>query len=587
MANRFQKILNFFITPSNTTPSSASSDVTNRMAAGGSINAIKNISNTLIPIQLPRIRQDIGNWRDGLTEAENAWFPYRVILQQMYIDTVNDGHARACVEKRKNLILKKEFALMDDDKNIDEKWTKWLDRKWFIEYLNHVMDAIFYGYSLISLGDIINDEFPMLSTIRRWNISPDRLNVASVTYNPNGVMFLEGEVEPWHIWIKTPSDIGVSNCGYGLLYPISYAAIQIRNNTSYNASYNELFGMPIKVIKSNSSNETERQEMFNDLQKMGAAGGVILKLEDTLELIEAKSGSGYKSYADFETRMQKLISKVALGHSDALEPTVGKGLGGQTANKDGSSLTPAQIALDEIESKDSHFVEGYVNELLHKARNLGISIPTNLHFEFINNDEEEEQQKKRNDMALVISEIAANFAKAGQKIDPKFIFDLTGYMITDGPIPQAVPGKAPIVAPQNNIDEHKKKHLINALKTDDPKFIKFKERMDDKDKPSTLTQEEWDDYKTDLEYKKLTKDYDEEYPNGMTKEEYQEYKEDFEQRIIDKTLEDGPVNYHINCDCEVVNGIWEKGECCDECDSAADDYNSDSEDIEGDSENVE
>lgn len=549
--NRFNKIKNFFIT-GDVSLESQKSNVNQRMAAGGSTNQVRNVSNTLVPIQLPRIKQDVNNWRDALTEAENAWYPYRVILQQMYIDTINDAHTRSCIEKRKNLTLLRKFGLVDENDEMNEEWTEWLDTKWFRDLLNHILDARMFGYSLISLGDITNNNFDNISLIRRWNVSPDRQNVATVTYNPNGINFLEGEVSKWHLWVKTPSDIGVSNTGYGLLYPVSYLAIMIRNNIADNATYNELFGMPIKVVKSSVSNETERAEMYRDIANMGGNGGIILKPDDIFELVEAKSGSGYKSYADFEQRCEKKISKLILGHSDALEPTVGKGLGGQSAQKNGNSVTPAQVALDEVQTQDANFCIPYVDEFLEKARVLGVNIPKNLHFRFYNDNEDVEITKRNNELALSLSEIVANMAKGGIEFDPAYIEKVTGFKVKSDPSLE-----------QTSQTLENKVTIKNAKPWSDEENYKG----------SGHSKEEYEKQKTDREYLKATKDS----PGlpTMDKDEYLDYVADIQEKIdaseaIDVPLDEdknADVSLHIGCQCEVIDGEWviDGDNTCDDC----------------------
>ena len=283
-----------------------------------------------------------------------------------------------------------------------------------------------YGYSLISLGDIIGDSFPRVAVVRRWNISPDREHVASITYVPNGIEFLKGEVADWHIWVKTPSDVGVSNCGYGFLYKVAQPAILIRNNSAYNATYNELFGMPIKIVKTNKHDQAQLDQAQAALQSLGAAAGAIIGLEDEMEFIEAKSGSGYKSYADFELRQEKKISKIILGHSDVIDSIPGK-LGASQKGQGNDLSSPTAMALSEVQSKDGKFVEHYINEeLIPRLINFGFNIPDDTCFKFLNDDEDMEERRKQFEISEKVASIAADLAKGGIELDPTFVEQITG-----------------------------------------------------------------------------------------------------------------------------------------------------------------
>ena len=52
----------------------------------------KDMRNYIGKVQLARIKQDILTWRDAIREAELAWYPHRVKMQQMYLDTTLNGH---------------------------------------------------------------------------------------------------------------------------------------------------------------------------------------------------------------------------------------------------------------------------------------------------------------------------------------------------------------------------------------------------------------------------------------------------------------------------------------------------------------
>lgn len=165
----------------------------------------RNLRSFITPVQLQRIRHDIQMWREAVIEAEQAWYPHRVRMQRMFIDTVLNGHVAACIQRRKNLTLLKDFKLCDVEGEENIEATNLLKKDWFQLYCNYVLDAQFFGYSLISLGDLINDEFPQLTTIRRFNISPDRLNVTSYVYALSGAQFMEEPYHLWNVWCKTPT----------------------------------------------------------------------------------------------------------------------------------------------------------------------------------------------------------------------------------------------------------------------------------------------------------------------------------------------------------------------------------------------
>ncbi len=220
----------------------------------------KNVSRTIAPVQFPRVRMDLREWRDAISEAEMPIFPYRVKMQQIYQDLILDGHVYACWQKRKRLTLSKQPAFFDKGNKqvVNNSSLDFINTQWWNTLTDYLLDAQGYGYQLISLGDIVDRKFPEISVVRRQNISPDREVVSPVIYMIDGIhyadpgykarnYFFDNEKEicfnnpeyantegdsyfDWHIWVKTPNQFGMSSCGYGIFYQVALFAILMRNN---------------------------------------------------------------------------------------------------------------------------------------------------------------------------------------------------------------------------------------------------------------------------------------------------------------------------------------------------------------------
>lgn len=369
------------------------------------------------PVQFERIRHDMKSWRDASVEAEQPWYPHRVRQQRMYLDTILNEHVEACINRRKNLTLLRKFKVCDAEGNVNEEVTNLLKKTWFRTFQSYVLDAKLHGYNLITLGDIVNDEFPNISFVQRQNVSPDRMVVSKLVYSLTGEPFLDPEYlidgkKPydWSVYVTTPTETGASPCGYGLLYKIAKAEIILRNNTGQNADYNELFGQPIRKGKT-AKTGPDRDDFENALRSMGSSAYILLDgVTDEVDLVTASgTGTAHQTYANLEERLEKKISKVLLGHADAMDSTPGK-LGGDQGGKE----SPAASALLDVQTDDGEFIMPVVNEqLLPKMRNLGFNIPLGLKFEYINDAEKEEFRKKEDESNKVTVEIMQGMKNAG------------------------------------------------------------------------------------------------------------------------------------------------------------------------------
>lgn len=385
-------------------------------------NPEKNLNRSMLPVQMQRIRQDSIKWRDAGSEAERAYFPFRVKMQQIFIDTILNPHVKACIDKRKELTLLREFSVESKDGKIKyDEVTELLKTTWFLDFMSMSLDAIFFGYSLISLGDIESNQFKELECIKRWNVSPDRLVVSPFEYITVGSPFMEVPYKDWHIYVKTSNDIGTSPCGYGLLYNVAIVEIFLRNLLGYNGDFVELYSQPFRVGKTNKIDLEELNDFEKAVKDMGSAGYAILDNNgDSIEFIEtAKGGNGWQSYDNFEKRLEAKISKLILGHSDALDSTAGK-LGAEQGEE-----SPTSQALEDKQQNDGRFLKAIVeDELFVKMRNLGFVIPDDATFVFSNNKEKQEENEK-------FTALAVEIKKAGLQVDKDYYEKQTGIKLSE------------------------------------------------------------------------------------------------------------------------------------------------------------
>lgn len=415
----------------------------------------KNLAGMIAPVQLQRLRQDVLSWRESVAEGENAWYPHRVKQQRLYIDTKLNGHVASCMERRKDLTLLRKFELIGEDGNVnDDALNLFCDvqvkagtksmtpKQWVSDFISYSLDALFYGYTLIALGDIEDDGFKRLTPIKRWNVSPDRRNVTNFIYSISGNSFDAEDVKDWHIFVDTPNDIGTSPCGYGLLYPVAIYEIFLRNLLGFNGDFLEMYAQPYRVGKTTKTEESERAELEAALRSMGSAGYAIIDPTDEITFLEtALGGTGYKGYDNLEARCEKKISKLILGHADAMDSVPGKlGPGGEES--------PAHEALEDKQTKDGVFIENIINkELIPRLINLGFNIPLGTKFAFKNDAEQEEIRSKEDAANKTTADIMKVIKDAGGKPDWEWFSKRTGMAVTEAEVIPPAFGKAPIAEP--------------------------------------------------------------------------------------------------------------------------------------------
>jgi len=182
-----------------------------------------------IAVSLDRTAQDVLSWREAIKEAERSTLPFRVKMQRIYLDTVLNGHVYACIEKRKNLTLLKDYHICDDKGQTDEYWTKIFKDRQFKLLLNYALDAKFYGYSLITWTGIRDNKLVGVSPLKRWHVSPDGPYYSSMIYAGQGIEFMNPDFKDNNgnsyynntLYVDTPNDHATSLCGFGILYQVA------------------------------------------------------------------------------------------------------------------------------------------------------------------------------------------------------------------------------------------------------------------------------------------------------------------------------------------------------------------------------
>lgn len=387
-----------------------------------------------VPYQLQRIRQDALSRREAIEEAERAYFPHRVRMQQMYLNTKENGHIFACIERRKDLTRLRKWEFVNANGEVNQKVTdifchnvkgSSVVKEWFAKLVNYILDARFYGYSLVYLGDINNGDFDDLEIVKRWFVSPDREMLNSVLYDVNGAEFCEDEnIKDWYLYVPTDNETGTSKCGYGLFYELSIYEIFARNLLGFNGDFVELFSQPFRVGKTNKTEESERAMFAETLRDMGSSGWALLDAQDdTIEFLESSlGGNGFQGYDNFEKRLEDKISQIILGHSDAVKSIAGK-LG--NSNED----SPAQQALEDKQTQDGNFVSSIINgKLFEQMRNLGFDIPMDVKAVLKNDNEQME-------MVDSMAKLAETLKKGGLQLDAEYFTKQTGIPVTSAPQP--------------------------------------------------------------------------------------------------------------------------------------------------------
>lgn len=333
-------------------------NATSTATAPSSVQLAKSQKGRLITAELMRktdglTRKDVATWRRAWQAAIDIESPSRAALYDIYTDCLVDMHLTGCVGQRKGKVLKKDFRLVSKDGKENPEASDILRTGWFTDFLSLALDARFWGHSLIQLGDPVQrpDGSPSLTGVELVPRKHVIQEYGVFTREPgdsreNGIPYREGPFAASVVEVGGPRDLG-------LLLNCAPSCISKRNMLAFWDMFGEIFGMPLRIAKTDSTNENERARLSRTLETMGAAGYGIFASGTEITFQETTRSDAFNVY---DKRIDRCNSELS------------KGILMQTMTIDsGSSLSQSETHLEIFEDvirSDSAMLAGVVNDRL-------------------------------------------------------------------------------------------------------------------------------------------------------------------------------------------------------------------------------
>lgn len=374
--------------------------VQNTPSEAKTYNAIK------IPTQLFRITTDLSKYRIAVTAAENIYNPQRYTLYQLYQQTELDAQVTACIQQAKDLVLSCEFYVYNKDGSENDEKTKLIRQKWFMDYLDYAIDSIYWGHSLIQFEDIISvngiDVFKEVELVPRMYVKPEYHMVMASTASlpPDGIDYLEQPYINWSISVGKSRDLG-------LFLKITPLVIWKKNAIGAWAEFIEKFGSPIRIGKTDSTDQQSVDNMEGMLRNMGVAAWGLFKTDDIIELVESTHSDAYEVFDKMIERCNSEIAKLILG---------------QTGSTDEKSFVGSAEVHERMLNKVGYRIKQLIysinnNQLIPMMNSLGFGLD-GCYIDIESEDEFSLEQKGKFDIELL---------KTGMyKFTPEYLKDKYG-----------------------------------------------------------------------------------------------------------------------------------------------------------------
>lgn len=317
---------------------------------------VKTLKNKIIQLQRSTdalTRHDIADWRNAWQLAIDVDNPDRRPLYDIYNDVRVDLHLSGCIEQRKGFVLARSFKLTGSNGNEDRDALVFFDSLWFKQLMRYALDSLYWGHSLIELGDLGKDgngnmAYDGVTLIPRKHVIPEYHMVTPNVYEDwrSGIDY---HAEPFASWLI---EVGQPDC-LGLYLKAATQTIPKKNMLAFWDTFGEIFGMPMRIAKTTVRDKKELSEIERMLANMGAEAYGLFQEGTDIEMVETGKTDAFNVYDKRIDRANTELSKLIIGQTMTIE--------------DGSSLSQSETHLkvfENIVESDCDMLRDVINNQL-------------------------------------------------------------------------------------------------------------------------------------------------------------------------------------------------------------------------------
>jgi phage gp29-like protein len=312
-----------------------------------------------------RSRQDIQSWNRALNMAQFAEEPRLWPLQLLYNEIRTDALLTALIENRFQQLASSNARLLKPDGEVDEESTAIMrNLKAYSKINRSIFESNIHGNSVVELS-LFPDKQVDLVQIPYTNIVPQKgLFYSDYTDDTKAIPYRE--LKEFGTWI-----LEFNSGTLGLLNKAVPHVLYKRFAQSCHSELCEIYGIPPRVLKTNTQDGTMLSRGEQMMKDMGAAAYFIIDETETLEFAQGVGTNG-----DVYTNLQNFCnSEISMLFNGAV-------IGQDTKNGNRSKDEAGQEMLWLLVQSDMRIIEQYWNHTVLPALvNIGV-LPAGLRFEY-------------------------------------------------------------------------------------------------------------------------------------------------------------------------------------------------------------
>jgi len=357
------------------------------------------VTNKTVIRTIDRTPKDILTWRTALIAAESVYYPNRSRLYDLYEDVILDGHLSGIIAKRLDQVLNKELLFKKGDQVVPEM-TKIIKSGVFRRIITELMLRKLFGLSGL---EFIPGKNLAFNCINRKHI---KLKTQKITYEQTGLDDGIDYTKAKNLWI-----LGDHN-DFGLLLKCGYYALLKKGAITDWATYIELFGSPVIVLKYDGYNKDDKIAGEKILKNSGNSQKLLIPRTMDWDMKDGKISNGDGQLQEtFRLAMNQEMSLIILGNTE----TSASGQHGSEGKSKTHSDQQKEIMKSDME---------YIVDCLNSDQFMGILNSYNLPVEggYFEYDKEVDIQYLKDFIPLIVQV----GTELGQPISKKWLADTLG-----------------------------------------------------------------------------------------------------------------------------------------------------------------
>ncbi|MDY3402072.1 DUF935 family protein [Riemerella anatipestifer] len=331
-------------------------------------NTIKATRN-IVPKAMARTRSDVMVWKNALALAQNPenpkYFPYYNLVADMMLD----AHATSQINNRKLKSISANFSIKKPNGEVHEELTRQLQKSaWFSNIISHILDSQFFGYTLIELDRKEGEsQEPTITLVPRQNVIPQKGIILKDYSDDKGIDYINAhEYGTWLLDFGNVGELGLINKAIPHILFSRFAQ-------SCWSELCEIYGIPPRVMKTNTQDPAALRRAERMLIDMGAAAWFIIDETENFEFAntgQPASGEVYNGLINLCRENISLLFSGAMIGQDTKFGTQGK-------------EKISQDMLQELVNADQTLVEQMMNtKVLPALYAIGVLPEDGLYLEY-------------------------------------------------------------------------------------------------------------------------------------------------------------------------------------------------------------